>query len=200
MEREGRESSCGKLTLRPSLRRVFVRTSGFVEGGDEFSEFLIAQVPKLSSMAIAHRFGQGIEQHDTCRSDADLNDAAVLRLAFASHEAALVELVEQARHVRCTRDEPCSERRSRQCSGLRGAEQSQRVVLLRREVVSSKKLVFQGPQAIIGAPELQICGLFEGIELLRPTTGGWGSGRSGHTIISIGRNNRRQDNTCLNRR
>ena len=71
-----------------------MRTSGFVEGRDEFAEFLIAQVPELPSVAIAHRPGQSIEQYDACRSDADFDDAAVLRLALPPHEAALFELVE----------------------------------------------------------------------------------------------------------
>lgn len=148
--------------------------AGGTEEGDQVFEFFARQVAELLSVADTEWFVQLVHQSDTGRGDADMDDAPVLGGPIARDEATLLQFVEQAGDVRGAGDEAGGEIESAQRAGMFAAQQAQRVVLLRRQIVAAEQVILQGAKAVVGAPQAEERLLFQGIEAApRPNLTRW---------------------------
>src|SRR5262245_57347717 len=141
------------LRSAPGAGGVLVRQAGGAEQGGQVVEFLGRQVAELAGVAAADRLAQLVQQGEAGVGEADVDDAAVVGGAVARHEAALLQLVQQAGDVRGARHQPGGEVERAQLAGVDAAQQAQGVVLLRGQVEAGEQLVLQGAQAVVGAPQ-----------------------------------------------
>jgi hypothetical protein len=91
--------------------------------------------------------------------------------ALAADEKPGFEPIDQARDVRGPRDEPGGKDERGERFGGCIAEEAESVVLLGREIELGKHPFFERLEAIVGAPEVEIGLLLEGVET--PRQGGF---------------------------
>ena len=82
------------------------------------------------------------EQFEAYGGDADLDHAAIFGAALASDEAALFELIQEARDVWCAGNEALRNGERGQWTGMLAAQKTKSVVLLGREIELAEELVF----------------------------------------------------------
>lgn len=131
---------------------------------------------ELALMAVPHGIGELVQQGDSRGGDADFDDAAVFRPAFAMDPVPFFQAIEHAGHVRSAGDQPGAHHQDRHGAGMDAAEQAERVVLLGGQTVRGKELVLDPLEAVVGPPEMEVGFLFEGIEPAAGTGTGGGSG------------------------
>lgn len=135
---------------------------------------------QLSAMTLSQRPGDFAKQCGAFRRDADANHASILGRAFAYNQFALGQVVQHPGDVRRAGHEPASQFERGHGVGIRRPQQSQHVVLLRREIESAKQIVFECAQPIVGPPEIQVDFLFQRVE---PAMGQCGYGHSGIIVV-----------------
>ena len=104
----------------------------------------------------------------------DQDHAAVVGRPLALDQAAFFQFVEQAGDVGRAGYQPRGQRQGGQLATPFAAQQPQRVVLLRREVVALEQLFLDQVQAIVGSPQVEKSLLFERIEVARMAGGLFG--------------------------
>jgi hypothetical protein len=127
-----------------------------------------AEVAELAGVAVAHRCVQLGQERQAAGRDADLDNAAVARLALTFDQAALGQVIEQARDVRGARHQPGRQRQGGQPARVLTAQQPEGVVLLRRQPPAAEQLVLEGAQAVVGAPQVQEGFLLRRVEAAPP--------------------------------
>lgn len=151
----------------------FMRAAGLFEQRHELGQLLGRQMAELLVVTSSDAVRQLIEQFDPDGCDRNLHDASVFGPSLAFDEFPLFEPIEQPGHIGRAGNEPRSERERRNRPRLRSAEQSQRVVLLGREIVLLEQPFLDRLEAVIGAPQEKIGLLFRRVETLAV---GWRGG------------------------
>ena len=138
---------------RQSLASGSCGCRSFAEQLHQRFHFAGLQMAELATMAIPHLGIQLLEQPRPFGSDADENDAAVVRRPLALDQPALHEFVQQSRDIWCPGDELAAETERRHFPRMRRAKEAERVVLLCRQPMSAEQFIFQAPQPVVRPPK-----------------------------------------------
>src|SRR5438093_810885 len=139
-----------------------MRSTGSSEQSDQVTQLFLRQVAELAFVTGADLLTQLAQQVQTGLGDANADDTTVRRGTVALDQAASLQRVEQARDVGGARHETRGQVERRQSSRPLAAEpltcsaqQPQRVVLLRCQIVATEQLLLDGAHAVVGPPEVQ---------------------------------------------
>src|SRR5581483_1634617 len=95
--------------LPPGAIRPFVRQTSGTEQRGQILNFFAGQMAQLPGMALADRLVQRLQKGQSGFRDADMHHPAIVRGPVALYETAFLQLIEQARNIRRSRDEPASQ-------------------------------------------------------------------------------------------
>lgn len=127
-------------------------------------QFVRAEMAELPLMAVAHGIGELVQEGNSRGCDADFNDAAVFRPAFAMDPVPFLQAIEHAGHVRSAGDEPRAHHQDRHGAGMDAAEQTEGIVLLGGQPVRGEEVVLDSFETVVRAPEMEVGLLFERVE------------------------------------
>jgi len=145
----------------------FVRPAGGLQQFDEGAKISGREMTELFCAAIDDTFGHLLEEGVAIGRDRDPHNASVVGEALAADERPGLEPVDKAGDVRGSGDEPGGKDKRGECFWSRIPQQTQRVVLLGREIEISKHPLLERLEAIVGPPQVQIGLLLEGIKPVR---------------------------------
>src|SRR5689334_4009476 len=104
---------------------------------------------ELPDVAGTQRFAQLLQQSDARRGDADTHNATIIGGTVAVDEAALLQFIQHARDVGRARNQEGREIEGAKFVRMLAAQETKRVVLLRRQLVMLEQLVLQGAEAVV---------------------------------------------------
>ena len=96
---------------------------------------------ELALVKLANRLIETFEKSKARRSDAGFDDAAVIGLARAGDEAALLHAVEEAGHIRVVRNHAVADDAAGEAIGLGAAKNAEDVVLRAGEAMGLEELL-----------------------------------------------------------
>src|SRR5207245_11638924 len=106
-------------------------------------QWLGRQRAELAGVTLAHRLAELTQESLAGWRDADAHDATIIRRPVTRNQAALLQLIEQARDVRRPGQEPRGQVQRTNHARIFTVQQSQGVVLLWRKVVAAEQLLFE---------------------------------------------------------
>ena len=135
-------------------------------------EFIRTHVSQLSRVTFGHLTRQSVQELDPIRGDTNFDNASIFRQSLPVDQPASLQAIEQTCHIGSSRNEPRPQLQGRQTSGVDRFEQTQRVVLLGREVVLAEETIFVGLEEVVCPPQVEVRRLFDGIKLTPRDRGG----------------------------
>src|ERR1019366_6769493 len=130
---------------------LFHELAGTVEQIRQLPELFRGKVAQLAAMQFVHGLIQFVQQPESFRGDARLNNAAVLRFPRAGDQSRGFHSVEQASDIRIARDKPPADLAAGQALFPRASQDAQDVVLRSGEAVGLEQGLGAASQGVGGA-------------------------------------------------
>jgi hypothetical protein len=167
------------------------RTAGEHKAG-EVTEPLRAKKPQLPAMYLAHGTIEAGKQLEAGRGNADKDFPPIGILAAAADEGALFKAIEKAGNIRIAADHAARDFAAQQALGC-STQDTQHVVLIRREVMVAKELIRAAGEQVDGPEKIDKNGFFRtnfGLGSGPVGGNGWAAGHTHKMVVATDKRQR----------